>query len=169
MGVAHYHDNDASCKDRTSNAHLVGLMEGWSAGAEGDSEDNGAEEGGQRSPGPIPSPSQSPMVLSECSGDFDLESEGADLGADKPLEGWKDWEALVKALPKLVEKACDLQLDLILRAHLTGMIGVLNLYLDLKLKSSWTDTSVIIAKIEGCDVNCAHNLWEWILSFIQSG
>ena len=113
MGVVHYCDNDASCKDSTSNAHLVGLMEGCSAGAEGDIEDNGAEEGGWHSPGPIPSPSQSPMVLSEHSSDFDLESEGADLGADKPLEGWKDWEALVKALPKLVEKACDLQMDLL--------------------------------------------------------
>ena len=87
MGVARYCDNNASCKDSTSEAHLVGLMEGWSAGAEGDSEDNGAEEGGQHSPGPIPSPSQSPTVLSGCSSDFDLESEGADLGADKPLEG----------------------------------------------------------------------------------
>ena len=49
MGVVHYCDNDASCKDSTSNAHLVGLMEGCSAGAEGDIEDNGAEEGGWHS------------------------------------------------------------------------------------------------------------------------
>ena len=46
---------------------------------------------------------------------------------------------------------------------------MLNLYLDPKLKSSWTDTSVIIAKIEGHGVNHACNLQEWILSFIQSG
>ena len=55
-------------------------------------------------------------VLSGCFSDFNLESKGADLGADKPLECWKDQEALVKALPKFVEKACDLQLDLILCA-----------------------------------------------------
>ena len=144
-------------------------MEGWSAGAEGNSEDNGTEERGWHSPGPILSPSWSPMVWLGCSSDFDLESEGADLGADKPLEGWKDQEALVKALPKLVEKACNLWLDLILCAHLTGMIGMLNLYLDPKLKSSWTDTSVIVVKIEGCSVNHECNPWEWILSFIQSG
>ena len=37
-------------------------MEGWSAGAEGNSEDNGTEERGWHSPGPILSPSWSPMV-----------------------------------------------------------------------------------------------------------
>ena len=104
MGVVQYHDNEASCKDSASEAHHhgVGLMEGWSAGVEDNSEGNGADDRGGHSPGPIPS--WSPTVLSGCSSDFDLESEAA----DKPLEGWKDQEALAKALPKLVEKARDL-------------------------------------------------------------
>ena len=165
VGVARYRDNKASCKDSSSEAHChgVGSIEGWSAGAEDNSEGDGADDRGGHSPGPVPS--RSPTVLSGRSSDFDLESEAA----DKPLEGWKDREALAKALPKLVEKARDLRLDLVLRARLTGMIGVLNLYLDSKLKSSWADASVIVAKIEGRGVNRARNLREWILSFVRSG
>jgi hypothetical protein len=87
----------------------------------------------------------------------------------KRLEGWKDREALAKALLKLREKSCNSQLDLILCAHLTGMIGVLNLYLDPQLQSNWTELSVVVVKIEGHGVNRTHNLWEWILCFVQSG
>ena len=67
-----------------------------------DSEGNGADDRGGHSPGPVLS--WSPTVLSGCSSNFDLES----AAADKPLECWKGQEALAKALPKLVEKACDL-------------------------------------------------------------
>jgi hypothetical protein len=100
-----------------------------------------------------------------------LESEGVSSAledADKPCKGWKDWKALATALPKLVGKSRNTKLDLILRAHLTGMIGVLNLYLDPKLQSSWTNLSMVVAKVEGRGVKRAHNLCEWILSFVQS-
>jgi hypothetical protein len=50
-----------------------------------------------------------------------------------------------------------------------GMIGVLNLYLDSQLKSSWTDALMVVAKVEGHGMTYAHNLQEWILSFVQSG
>jgi hypothetical protein len=167
-GVARY--KKASREDGTSDAG-VGLMEGWCAGAENDSD--GADEMGGRSPGTGPVPSQSPTVLSGGSNEFDLESGGVSSALEdadtKRLEGWKDREALAKALLKLQEKSRNLQLDLILRAHLTGMIGVLNLYLDPQLQSNWTELSVVVAKIEGHGVNRARNLREWILRFIQSG
>jgi hypothetical protein len=134
-------------------------MEGWCAGPEDNS--NGANERGGHSPGPAPS--RSPMDLSGCSSDFDLESGGvvalALEDADpKQLEGWKDWEALAKALPKLAEKSCNSWLDLILCARLTGMVGVLNLYLDPQLKSSWTNASMMVAKVEGHGMKRTCNL-----------
>jgi hypothetical protein len=122
VGVAWY--KEASHEDSTSDARPVGLMEGWCAGPEDDSD--GADERGGHSPGPAPS--RSPMDLSGCSSDFDLESGGVALALEdadpKQLEVWKDQEALAKALPKLAEKSHNSWLDLILCARLTGMVGV---------------------------------------------
>jgi hypothetical protein len=146
-------------------------MEGWCAGAENDSD--GANEMGGHSPGTGPVPSRSPTVLSGGSNEFDLESGGVSSALEdadtKRLEGWKDQEALAKALLKLREKSHNLQLDLILCARLTGMIGVLNLYLDPQLQSNWTELSVVVAKIKGHGVNHACNLREWILHFVKYG
>src|ERR1700744_150970 len=68
----------------------------------------------------------------------------------------------------LVTKSQDLQLDVTLRARLTGMIGVLNLYLDPKLNHTWTKASVTVANITGHGVKRAQKLREWILAFVHS-
>jgi hypothetical protein len=149
---------EASCKDGTSDACPFGSVEGWCTGPKDDSD--GTDERGGHSPGPAPS--HSPMDLSGCSSDFDLESGGVALALEdadpKQLEGWMDQEALAKALPKLAEKSHNSRLDLILCAHLTGMVRVLNLYLDPQLKSSWTNASMMVAKVEGHGMKHTCNL-----------
>ena len=87
---------------------------------------------------------------------------------DQASKLWKDKEALSKALVKLTGKCRDSQLDLTLRSRLTGMKGVLNIYLDPKLNFSWTSSSLMVAKIEGHGVKRARNLREWILAFAHS-
>ena len=49
----------------------------------------------------------------------------------------------------LVTKSWDSWLDITLLACLTGMIGVLILYLDPKLNHTWTKALVTVANIEG--------------------
>ena len=58
--------------------------------------------------------------------------------------------------------------NLVLWACLTGMVEVLNLYLDPKLQYTWRNVSVMVAKIQGHGVKHAWNLWEWILTFAHS-
>jgi hypothetical protein len=166
VGVSWY--KEASCKDSTSEAHPGPA--GSCAGVENRDDGDSAGERGGDSPGPAPS--QTPTAVSGHSSDFGLESEGVSSAledADKPHKGWKDRKALATALPKLVGKSCNTKLDLILCARLTGMIGVLNLYLDPKLQSSWTNASMVVAKVEARGVKRARNLCEWILRFVQSG
>ena len=169
ISVAQYREaKDSTPPSGDYDPHPLGLGEELSAAAENDS--NGAEEGGKSTH--IPASSQSSMVLSGHSGDFDLPVEGIASNletADRALEFWKDREALLEALPKLAEKSHDPQLDLILWAHLAGIKGVLNLYLDPKLKYFWTNASIMVVTIEGCGVNCARNLRQWILTFVQYG
>ena len=58
--------------------------------------------------------------------------------------------------------------DVILQVHLTGMVGVLNLYLDPAVQYTWRKASVIVSKIERKGVNHARMLRQWILEFICS-
>jgi hypothetical protein len=74
----------------------------------------------------------------------------------------------LKALAKLVEKSQDTRLDITLRAWLTGMKGVLNIYLDPNLDYSWTDASLMVAKVEGHGMKRARKLREWILAFART-
>ena len=115
---------------------------------------------------PAPVLSRTPTVFSR------LPSEESDNVLepmpDKMLEPWKDREALSKARVTLVTKSRDSRLDVTLRARLTGMIGVLNLYLDPKLNHTWTKASVTVANITGHGVKRARKLREWILAFVQS-
>jgi hypothetical protein len=95
-----------------------------------------------------------------------------DLGpltpADKALELWNDRERLRKACASLSVMCKNKDLDPILRARLTGMLGVLNLYLDPDLCYTWRKSSVMVSKIEGKGVSHARMLRQWILEFAQS-
>ncbi|KAH8989993.1 hypothetical protein EDB92DRAFT_1816969 [Lactarius akahatsu] len=96
-----------------------------------------------------------------------------DLGpltrADRALNIWDDRESLQKACAPLLVMSKSTNFDALLRACLTGMVGVLNLYLDLALQYTWRRASEIILKIEGKGMNHTQMLRQWILEFIHSG
>ena len=95
-----------------------------------------------------------------------------DLGpltaADKALNVWNDPEKLHTASVALQALSKNKNFDIILRARLTGMVGVLNLYLDPDLQYTWREASVMVSKVEAKGVNHACMLRRWILKFIDS-
>ncbi|KAH8987499.1 hypothetical protein EDB86DRAFT_3082231 [Lactarius hatsudake] len=89
--------------------------------------------------------------------------------ADRALNVWDDRESLQKACVPLLVMSKSTNFDALLRARLTGMVGVLNLYLDPALQYTWRRASEIVSKIEGKGVNGARMLRRWILEFIRTG
>ena len=63
----------------------------------------------------------------------------------------------------------DPWLDNLLQAHIAGMLGVLNLYLDTSLKLTWRQASVMVSKVKKHGKKHAHKLWEWVLTFTCCG
>lgn len=88
--------------------------------------------------------------------------------ADRTLDLWNDRTALHTACAKLSERSKQKNLDIILRARITAMVGVLNLYLDSGLGYSWRSASLVVAKAWSQGVTHARNLRKWILDFIRS-
>ena len=75
----------------------------------------------------------------------------------------------MRALSALTDKSSDAKLDVFLWARLTGMVGVLNMYLDPSLQYTWRGASEMVSKVQGCGVSRARRLREWILTFSRSG
>ncbi|KAH9014045.1 hypothetical protein EDB85DRAFT_2157659 [Lactarius pseudohatsudake] len=88
---------------------------------------------------------------------------------DRALNVWDDRENLRKACVPLLVMSKSPNFDALLRARLTGMVGVLNLYLDPALQYTWRRASELVSKIEGKGANRARMLRRWILEFIRSG
>ena len=88
---------------------------------------------------------------------------------DRALDLWKDHEKLGCARVSLAAKSKDPCIDIFLRTRLTGMLGVLNLYLDPVLHHTWTEASLIVARIQGSGEKRARNLRQWILDFVRAG
>ena len=86
---------------------------------------------------------------------------------DRALDLWKDHEKLGQAHVSLAAKSKDPCIDIFLWTRLTGMLGVLNLYLDPVLHHTWTEASLIVARIQGSGEKRARNLCQWILEFVQ--
>ncbi len=91
------------------------------------------------------------------------------LPSDSALELWKDHKRLGEACRTLTTKSRDLRIDVALRTRLTGMVGVLNLYLDPQIQYNWTEASLVVARVQGSGVKKARKLRKWILDFIQVG
>ena len=49
------------------------------------------------------------------------------------------------------------------------MIGVLNLFLDPKLRYTWREASIIVAKAQGHGPTRARSIRSWVLDFVQEG
>lgn len=88
---------------------------------------------------------------------------------DRALDLWKDHEKLGQARVSLAAKSKDPSTDIFLRTRLTGMLGVLNPYLDPVRHHTWTEASVIVAQIQGSGEKHAHKLRQWILDFVRAG
>ncbi|KAH8983234.1 hypothetical protein EDB92DRAFT_1951794 [Lactarius akahatsu] len=88
---------------------------------------------------------------------------------DWALNLWKDCVALNVARVKLMDRSKDKDLDVIFRARITTMVGILNLYLDKALSYTWRNASLVVVKAQGQGTMHARNLHEWILDFIQDG
>ncbi len=77
-----------------------------------------------------------------------------------------DFLKLRRAMVRLNLLAKDKKLDVFLHAHVLGMAGALNLYLNSRLSYSWCETSIITAKAHGA--YCA--LYpQWIHQFLVNG
>ena len=71
---------------------------------------------------------------------------------------WKDLPTLRAACTELAVRGKDKTIDIIFRAHIMAMVGVLNLYLDPELHYGWEQASIIVAKSQGHGVMHAWNL-----------
>ncbi len=89
--------------------------------------------------------------------------------ADRALNLWKDHTVLCTACVKLMDKCKDKSLDVFLRARITAMVGILNLYLDNALSYTWRNVSLVAAKAQRQGITHACNLHKWILDFVQYG
>src|SRR5258708_1984688 len=77
-----------------------------------------------------------------------------------------DCAVLLKARERLLLQSQAKALDIIFQAHISAMIGVLNLFLDLELPYTWKKVSMIIMKAQGNGPACTCSLWAWVLNFV---
>ena len=68
---------------------------------------------------------------------------------DSALELLHDRAALSRAREQLSLKSQDKSLDVIFRACISAMVGVLNLFLDPELLYTWREASMIATKAQG--------------------
>jgi hypothetical protein len=97
------------------------------------------------------------------------ESPSAPL--DSALDLLHDRAALLRARDKLLLEAQDKSslLDVVFQAHISAMIGVLNLFLDPELPYTWREASMIVAKAQGNGPTRARSIRAWVLDFVREG
>ena len=78
-------------------------------------------------------------------------------------------DRLQEARTLLDLRSKDHSLNLLLRAHILAMIGVLNLFLDSDLGHTWRQASLLVSKTQGHGVMHACNIRRWILLFLCDG
>ena len=76
--------------------------------------------------------------------------------------------------PKLWEACMQLtneekrgNLDVIIRARVAVMVGLLNIYTDDRMGHSWKSASEIVAKMQGRGKNHTRHIREWVLGFLK--
>jgi hypothetical protein len=58
-------------------------------------------------------------------------------------------------------------LDVIVRGHVTVMIGLLNFYTGKNFKQSWKEASEIVSEIHGHGINHVRCICEWVFAFLR--
>ena len=79
--------------------------------------------------------------------------------AEQTLDLLQDHAALLEAEEMLSERSRDKSLDVVLRAQICAMLGVINLFLDIDVPHTWRKASIIVAKAQGAGPNWARNIW----------
>ncbi len=78
-----------------------------------------------------------------------------------------DQTKLREASAQLTKEARKADLDVIVRARIAAMIGLLNIYTDHNLDYSWRRASEIVAKTQGHGTNHARHIREWVVGFVK--
>jgi hypothetical protein len=73
------------------------------------------------------------------------------------------------AWAELTVKVGDKGLDLVMRQRIQGMLGHLNLLLDMGLDLGWKEASVLVSKTQGHGDAHARRIREWTTNFLQNG
>ena len=93
--------------------------------------------------------------------------ESAPIPADSALDLLHDRTALLKAQGSLLIQSRSSSLDVVFRACISAMIGVLNLFLDPELPYTWREASMVVAKAQGHGPTCARSIRTWVLDFVR--
>lgn len=97
------------------------------------------------------------------------EDKSPQTPADCALDLLRDRAALSEAQEMLSQKSQDKSLDIVFRARICAMLGVLNIFLDPDLPYTWRKASMVVAKAQGSGVARARNIRRWILDFVREG
>ena len=163
--------SDLNCKDESCEATPQAVSD-WAASDDKSSSDNRNNSEEDRVDSTFLELEDSQHILNSALDELHHGHIPTDLGplatVDKALDVWNDWDRLQRASVTLSAMSRNTNFDAVLRAHLTGMVGVLNIYLDPDLQYTWRKASVMVSKVEGKGVNHARMLRQWILKFIQS-
>ena len=88
---------------------------------------------------------------------------------DRALDLLRDRVVLLGALDMLTLQSHDKLLDVVFRACICAMIGVLNLFLDRDLPYTWRKASMVVAKAAGHGPAWARTIRKWVLDFVRDG
>lgn len=79
-----------------------------------------------------------------------------------------DHSKLREASARLTKEATRGDLDVIVRARIASMVGLLNIYTDESLGYSWIKASELVAKTQGRGANHARRIRKWSMGFLKS-
>ena len=78
-----------------------------------------------------------------------------------------DRPGLLEALAQLTKEAKRTDLDVIVRARIAAMVGLLNIYTDQNLQYSWIRTSQVVAKMQGRGTDHARHIRDWTMAYLR--
>ncbi|KAJ3521969.1 hypothetical protein NMY22_g12088 [Coprinellus aureogranulatus] len=87
--------------------------------------------------------------------------------SDHKLENWNDKPKLRRAQAILTVKSKDKLLDVLFRSRISGMLALVNLYLDDKLTYTWREASLVASIAQGHGSSHARNLRTWLHQFLD--
>jgi hypothetical protein len=96
-----------------------------------------------------------------------LNQEVAEAMPGSTLKLLADCSKLWEASVQLTKEEKSSNLDVIVRACVAAMVGLLNIYTDVYMGHSWKRSSEIVAKMQGHGTNHVRHIHEWVLDFLR--